>query len=114
MDLSKAFIGALVRHVISAASGYLLAKGLIDEELHGRLIAEGTTLVVAAVFAFLTTYGLSMWNKVVAKVREKVALETEPGKGVAEVAAKADAMPITAKIKAATSPGTTRIPKEFR
>src|SRR5688572_21284484 len=101
-----ALIGSIVRWALAAIFGGLVMKGIIDQATLDRLLTEGVALIVTAILGVGVPLLWSWYAKVVAKVREKSALEVSPGPGaVAEVTKKTAETPLPEKISIAIKGG---------
>lgn len=74
-ELVKRLIAAGVRAVLQGLAGYLLAKGLLEPDEVAGWVDQGTALITAAVFFFVSTVGWSFLEKISAEFRTRIVAE---------------------------------------
>lgn len=76
-ELLKQFLGALLRHALTGAAGYFVAKGILTPDQSSAMLAA----LVAAVLGV----GWSLWQKYVGRLRLVSALDLPAGTSEARV-----------------------------
>jgi ABC-type multidrug transport system fused ATPase/permease subunit len=82
--------GGIARALVAALLGFLLHKGLIDAGKVGHYTAGLTTLMTAVIAGIAFTIASSVWAKVRAWYRVKVALALPAGSNVQKLATAVD------------------------
>lgn len=78
MNVWTAFVGSIVRWILTALFAGLVAKGIVDKETAQATADSGAMAITAGVLGLIVPLLWSLYQKVVAKVTVMVAQGTEP------------------------------------
>jgi hypothetical protein len=71
----KEILAALVRHLLGFAVAWLVAKGVIDEALGGKILVEGTASLVGLLVSALAL-GVPIYLSIREKIRKRILMLT--------------------------------------